>query len=194
MSGLKTWIARGSLISLASAVEFSSRFVRTAILSRLLIPSEFGTAVAITVVMGTAALITDIAIDKFVMVRSAEARALAAAHLLSIVRGVLLAIALILSAPYAAAFFGVPEASTSFALVAFITLIRSFEHFRITQVQRNHDYAPRTIAQLISQIMAVVVALPAAYILHDHRAIVVSFFAEAIFYCLATHRACACAI
>jgi O-antigen/teichoic acid export membrane protein len=187
LSGLKTWIARGSLISLASAVEFSSRFIRTAILSRLLIPSEFGTSVAITVVMGTAALVTDIAIDKFVMVRSAEARALAAAHLLSIVRGGLLAFVLFVSAPYAAVFFGVPEASASFALVALIVFIRSFEHFRITQVQRNHDYAPKTIAHLFSHLMALGVAMPAAYILRDHRAIIVSLFAEAISYCLATH-------
>jgi O-antigen/teichoic acid export membrane protein len=187
LSGLKIWIARGSLISLASAIEFSSRFVRTAILSRLLIPSEFGTAVAITVVIGTATLITDVAIDKFVMVRSDEARALAAAHLLSVLRGGLLALGLIVSAPYAAAFFGVPEASVSFSLVALITLIRSFEHFKITQVQRNHEYAPKALAQLLSQVSAVVVALPAAYILRDHRAIVVSFLTESIVYCIATH-------
>ncbi len=142
---------------------------------------------AITVVMGTAALVTDIAIDKFVMVRSAEARALAAAHLLSVVRGGLLAFVLFVSAPYAAVFFGVPEASASFALVALIVFIRSFEHFRITQVQRNHDYAPKTIAHLVSHLTALGVALPAAYILRDHRAIIVSLFAEAISYCLATH-------
>lgn len=137
--------------------------------------------------MGAAALITDVAIDKFVMVRAAEARALAAAHLLSIVRGGLLALGLIVGAPYAAAFFGVPEASTSFTLLAPITLIRSFEHFRITQIQRNHDYASKTIAQLASQVMAVVVALPAAYILRDHRAILVSFLTESVVYCVAGH-------
>ena len=142
---------------------------------------------AIAVVIGTASLITDVAIDKFVMVRPDDSRALAAAHLLAIVRGGLLALALIVCAPLTASFFGVPDSSASFGLVALIPFIRSFAHLKIVQVQRNHEYTPVTLAQLSSQGAALVAALAAAYILRDHRAIIVSFLTESIVYCIASH-------
>ena len=187
MSGLKIWITRGSIVSIAALIEFTSRFARSAILTRLLVPSEFGTTVAITVVVGTANLITDVAIEKFVIVRSDEDRALAAAHLFTILRGGLLALALIVSAPSAAAFFGVPQYSTSFALMALVPFIRSFAHLKIIQVQRNREYTPGTLTQVFAQSAALIAAVPAAYLLRDHRAIVVSLVTEALVYCIASH-------
>ena len=187
MSRLKTWIARASIISVAAAIEFSSRFARTAILSRLLLPAEFGTAVAITVAIGTAELVTDVAFDKFVMVNSDEDSSLAAAHILSIIRGVLLALVFIVSGPSIAAFFGVPQFSASFALVALVPFVRSFSHLGIVQVQRSYDYAPGTCAQLFAQAAALVAAFAGAYVLRDHRAILVSYVMEALVYCAASH-------
>ena len=187
VSALNVWIARASIISLAAVIEFSSRFARTAILSRLLAPSEFGTAVAITVVIATAGLVTDVALDKFVMVRSDEHKALAAAHMFSIIRGALIAMALIVSAPRTAAFFGVPQFSASFAILAIIPFVQSLGHLGITQIQRNYDYAPATLAQLFAQIGALIAVVPAAYVLRDHRAIIVSFLTEAVIYCIASH-------
>jgi O-antigen/teichoic acid export membrane protein len=187
VSGLKVWIARASIISVAAVAEFLSRFARTAILSRLLAPSEFGTAVAITVVIATAGLVTDVGLDKFVMVRSDENKALAAAHAFSIFRGALIAVSLILSAPYTAAFFGVPQFSGSFAILAIIPFIQAFNHLGIMQMQRHYVYAPATHAQLLAQASALTVVLPAGFILGDHRAIIVSFVMEALVYAIASH-------
>jgi O-antigen/teichoic acid export membrane protein len=187
VSGLKNWIARSSIISIAAVVEVASRFGRTAILSRLLTPSEFGTSVAITVVMSTAGLITDVAFDKFVMVRPDEDRALAAAHMLSIFRGGLVALTMILSASSIAAFFGVSQYSPSFALVAIAPLIRSFGHLGVAQAQREHNYVPSTLTQLFAQVAALAAVLSAAYMLRDHRAIVAGFLIESFTYCIASH-------
>jgi O-antigen/teichoic acid export membrane protein len=185
--GLKVWITRGSVISIGATIEIVSRFGRTAILSRLLVPSEFGTAVAITVVIGTAGLITDVAIDKFVMVRSDEDRALAAVHMLSLIRGALIALALIVSASNISQFFGVPQFSISFALIAIVPFVRSFGHLGIVQVQRTHNYFPSMLTQLLAQVAALVATLPAAYVLRDHRAILVILVIESLVYCVASH-------
>jgi len=184
---LRVWIGRGSTISLAAAIEFVSRFARTAILSRILTPSEFGATVAMTVVIGTAGLISDVAIDKFVMVRSDENRALAAVHMLSLIRGALIALALIAGASNISQFFGVPQFSISFALIAIVPFVRSFGHLDIVQVQRTHNYFPSMLAQLLAQVAALVATLPAAYVLRDHRAILVILVIESLVFCIASH-------
>ncbi len=140
-----------------------------------------------TVVIGTAGLISDVAIDKFVMVRSDEDRALAAVHMLSLIRGALIALALIVSASNLSQFFGVPQFSMSFALIAIVPFVRSFGHLDIVQVQRNHNYVPSMITQLLAQVAALIATLPAVYVLRDHRAILAILVIESLAYCIASH-------
>jgi O-antigen/teichoic acid export membrane protein len=187
LSRLKIWIARSSLISVAPAIEFTSRFARTIILSRILVPDEFGTAVAINVVLGTAQLVTDVALDKFAMVNDAGSESLAAAHVLSLARGVLVALALAAAAPALATLFGVPQFSGSFAVAALVPFVGSFSHIGIRQVQRNYDYAPEAIAFLFSNFAAILGLLLALFAFGDHRAIIVSFLTESVVYTVATH-------
>jgi O-antigen/teichoic acid export membrane protein len=186
---IKLWITRSSIVSIAPAVEFGTRFARTVILSRLLVKDEFGIAVAITVMLGIASLVTDVAIDKFAVIEADESgtEALAAAHMLSLVRGALLSLVLVASAPAIAALFGVPHSGTSFALVALVPLINSFVHLGIKQVQRHYDYVPETLCLLSSNFAAICTLLVAIWVLRDHRAIIASFLMEAIVYVLASH-------
>jgi O-antigen/teichoic acid export membrane protein len=189
ISKVKIWVTRSSIISIAPAVEFASRFSRTVILSRSLATDEFGIAVAITVMLGIASLVTDVAIDKFAVIEADESgrEALAAAHMLSLVRGGVLSLILAASAPLTAALFGVGDSADSFALAALAPFISSFVHLGIKQVQRHYDYAPETWCLLFSNGTAICALLIAVAIFHDHRAIVVSVLVEAAAYVLASH-------
>jgi O-antigen/teichoic acid export membrane protein len=189
MYWLKVWITRGSILTVAPVVEFASRFARTVILSRLLIPDEFGTAVAISVMLGTAALVTDISIEKYVVLKGGDgsAQVLAAVHVLSLIRGALLTLVLILLAPSIAAFFGVRQFSESFAIAGLVPFLASFAHLGIKQVQREHNYTPETIAQLFAHLIAVVSVIFAVHLFGDHRAMVASFLTEAVVYVTASH-------
>ncbi|MGA7383908.1 MAG: oligosaccharide flippase family protein, partial [Methylocella sp.] len=91
-SRLKLWAGRISWAAVPPLVLFAARFGRTVILSRLLSPGEFGIAVAITIVITTAEVATDVGLEKFVILKSAAdaRRALAAAHALMIFRGLLM--------------------------------------------------------------------------------------------------------
>jgi O-antigen/teichoic acid export membrane protein len=186
---IKPWIARSSIMSIAPAVEFGSRFARTVILSRFLARDEFGVAVAITVMLGIASLVTDVAIDKFAVIEADESgnEALAAAHMLSLIRGVVVTLILVAGAPAMAALFGVPQFSESFAFAALVPFIASFAHLGIKQVQRHYDYAPETLTILVSNLAAIFALVIAVRILGDHRAIIVSFLVEAVSFVLASH-------
>lgn len=117
-------------MSIGPAVEFGAQFARTVILSRFLARDEFGIGVAITVMLGIASLVTDVAIEKFAVIEADEngTEALAAAHMLSLLRGALLSLVLVASAPTMAALFGVPQSGGSFALAALVPFIASFAH------------------------------------------------------------------
>ena len=175
---------------MAPLVAFAASFGRTFILSRLLGPGEFGIAVAITIVVTTAELATDIGLDKFVLLKSAAGarQALAAAHALQIFRGLLLFAAIALLAVPAVTFFGIPQAVASFEFAALVPLVSSFTHLGIKQVQRDYDYRPEALARTASSVAGLAAAaLAAATILPDHRVIVLAFLVEAAVFAGASH-------
>jgi Polysaccharide biosynthesis protein len=178
------------LAAVAPLVAFAARFGRTVILSRLLVPGEFGVAVAIMIVITTAELATDVGLDKFVLLKSAaDARqALAAAQALQIFRGLLLSAAIAVLAVPAVTFFGIPQAVASFEFAALVPLVRSFVHLGIKQIQRDYDYRPDALAVAASSVAGLaVVALDAATILPDHRVIILAFLVDAAVYAAAGH-------
>ena len=178
------------MAAVAPLVEFSARFGRIFVLTRLLTPGEFGIVIAITIVIGTAELVTDVGLDRFILLKpTAEARqALAAAHALQIFRGLLLSAAIAVLAVPTVTFFGIPQAVASFQLAALIPLIRSFANLGIKQIQRDYDYRPEALAVTTSSVTALAVAaLAAATIMPDHRVIVLAFLVEAAVYVAASH-------
>ena len=186
MSRITKWMTRGLVVSVSPAVTFCSRLARNVILSRLLLPDQFGTAVAISLVLGLAGLVTDVGLDRFAMINTSP-RALAAAHVLLIARGCLLALALVVSAPLTAALFGVPQYAGSFAFVAIAPFLGGFVHVGIIQIQRDYNYGPESVAQLVANLAAIAAVFLAVRILRDHRAIVVGFVAKSLVYVILSH-------
>jgi O-antigen/teichoic acid export membrane protein len=182
---MKVWTKRVMTVGAGQITSFAARFIRNIILARLLLPDEFGTAVAINSVIGLA-VATDLGLDRFVMVRGTE-KSLSAAHFLSIARGLLTALALIALAPQAAALFGVPHASKSFAIAAGISALEALHHLGIRQIWRNYEYGPHATAQIAASVAAIAILYPAIGILHDHRAIIVSLGTEALVYVIISH-------
>jgi O-antigen/teichoic acid export membrane protein len=184
---LKLWLTRTSVLSIGPLLEVASRFGRTAILSRILVPTQFGTAVALSVVVATVGLVTDMAIDKFVMTRFDDHRALAAAHMVSLARGILLACAIVAVAPSVAAGFGVPQFSGSFALIAIVPLLQGLAHLQIKQIEGSYNYIPEMRAQLVSQVAAFVAVAVAAYLMRDNRAMAIGLIVQSGAYTIASH-------
>jgi O-antigen/teichoic acid export membrane protein len=186
MSRLRIWIARISMISIAPTVNIIVQFSRTFILSRMLAPNEFGTGVALSVALGTINLVSDVSLDKFAIVGT-DSEGLAALHVISLTRGLMLAAALAVSAPIVAQFFGVSQSADSFALTALVPLIYSFAHLGTKQVQRDFHYGPETVALVTSSVLGLAILIPAVFFFRDHRAIVASFLVEATAYMIASH-------
>jgi O-antigen/teichoic acid export membrane protein len=181
--------ALGSLASTAPLVEFASRFGRTIILSRFLSPTEFGIASALAVLMGIAELSTDLALDRILILRSVgdDREALAAAHRLSVARGGILALVVLVAAPWVAAFLGAPDNDWGFRAVAGVILLRSCTHLEMKQAQRDFRYAPDAMAYIAAHTAVFLAVYPAARLLGDHRAMIVVMFVECGTYVAVSH-------
>ena len=186
----KRLIRVGTLASAPQIFDFSTRFARTIILSRLLVPSEFGITVAIGVVVTIAELVGDLGVAKFLMSRPREKdrAALAAAHLLHLVRGVGLAAILAAAAPWIATIFAAPDSTAAFRWCAAIMLLRSVVHLGINQIQRDFRYGPEAAASVAARFAALAVVFPAIALWHDYRAMIVSLLVDAAIYVGMSHR------
>jgi O-antigen/teichoic acid export membrane protein len=183
---LRVWTSRVLVSGLGPAVTFGSRFAGNIILSRLLSPEEFGSAIAITTVLGIGGLVTDVALDRFVIIDGSK-QALASAHLISVVNSILLALVLVVISPEAARLFGVPAFAGSFALAAAFSALGGFAHLGIKQVQRDFNFVPEGVSQVAANFAGLAALCVGATVLHDHRAIVAGFGIQLAAYLVLSH-------
>lgn len=158
------------------------RFVRTIILSHVLAPSDLGAAVALMTILVGCEMITDVGLDRFVIVTVGKdrAQAVAVAQQISIGRAICLAAAIALFAPQLASVFGASEHLKGVAWLGLVSLIAGFRNWRLVQIQQEYRYGPDTFATVCGELAAVAVIFPAAEWFHDERAILVSLIAEAV--------------
>ncbi|HRD74725.1 MAG TPA: oligosaccharide flippase family protein [Hyphomicrobiaceae bacterium] len=135
---------------------------RNALLGYLLARGDFGIAASITLTLQTVEILTDLAPDRFLMQARAgeEAHMLGAAHAMSLARGTLIALLLVLAAESLAHFFGVPEARTAFMLMALTPLIKGALHLDHRLAQKRLDNRAYLATEVGGQAAAFIVAAP----------------------------------
>jgi O-antigen/teichoic acid export membrane protein len=186
MTSLRLWAGRLFVGGLAPISVYGSRFASNIILSRLLAPDQFGTAVAISALLGLGSLATDVALDRFVMIDGTQ-RGLSTAHLVTAAIGLTLTGILVAAAPFTAQLFGVGNFAGSFALAAAISGIAGFANLGVKQIQRNYNYGPDAIAQVAANLAGLIALLIAAMLLRTHRAIIVGLGVQSVLYVLLSH-------
>jgi O-antigen/teichoic acid export membrane protein len=159
---------------------FAMRFARTIILSRLLSPAHLGAAIALMTILTSCEMVTDIALDRFVIVsdRALRRQTLAATQQVAITRAVILAVAVAALAPLLASTFGDPDLTPAIRWLGLVSLISGFRNFGIFQIQQNYSYGPEAISNICGQVMSTIVILPAGLYFHDERAMLASLLVE----------------
>lgn len=188
---LLPWGRRLSAASIAPVGEFALRLLRTIVLSRLLAPDEFGIAMALVAVILAAELISDLGLDRYVMVaaRDALGRHLAAAHAVGVIRGLVQGLVILALSPVLAGVFGAGVYWPAFAAASIIPVIRGFSHLGIKQLQRDYQFAPEAIVTIAAQLAALAVTFGAALWLSSAWAVLPGFVAEALVMAVGTHLA-----
>jgi O-antigen/teichoic acid export membrane protein len=172
-----------------SFVDIGVAFVRMFILTHILGSYEFGFAAAISATYATVEQIADMAIYRFVSSspRFLHSEAIAAAHALTILRGLFLAgCILVFSYPISCTLAGCGN-WPSFAWLAPVTLIKSFEHLDIRVGERDYRYWPQLLASLASHGLGIVSLIIVGYESGSHYALIAYLLVQAAVYVVASH-------
>lgn len=172
-----------------SLTEISVAFVRMFILTHILGSYEFGFAAAISTIYATIGQITDVALYRFVgsNSRSVFIEAIAGAHALSLLRGLLLSCCiLIVSRPLACVFTGCEE-WPSFAWLALVMMIASFENLEIRVRERDYRYWPQLTASLVSHGSGIIALTVISYETGSHYGFIAYLLIQSTAYTLSSH-------
>lgn len=170
----KRLAGQGALLFAGFGAAQAFSFLRNAMIGHALSKGDFGIAAAITLVLQMIETLSDLGADRLIVQApdGDHPRFLAAAHLLLVGRGLLLALFLVASGPLLAGFFDAPHAATAFQLAALAPAIKGFLHLDIRLAQRNFDNRPQLIVDALPQAIAFALTLPVLMLTRDYTAVV----------------------
>lgn len=161
--GYKKEVIKG--VSWISLLRFSTRaltFVRLAILGRLLTPAQFGFFGIASLVLSLLELMTETGINVFLIQNKSHIKEyINSAWAVSISRGIILGLAILIAAPYIAYFFNAPQSYYTIALIAVVPFIRGFINPAIITYQKellfDKEFKLRSILFAIDVFISIVV-------------------------------------
>jgi O-antigen/teichoic acid export membrane protein len=152
-------------VSWVSAFRYATRgvaFIRTIILARILTPRQFGVFGIVSFALSFLEIITETGINVFLIQKKENYKHyLDTAWVVSILRGVSIAVVLFLLASPLSAFFNSPESLRLLQLVALVPLIRGFVNPAIVSLQKDLQFQKefwfRSLIFLFDTAIAIVV-------------------------------------
>ena len=149
------------------------QFLRNIIVARLVSPEDFGIAALFAMTVSFLEMISNLAVDTL-LVQSPNGEKLRfqqTSQLMMAVRGLGIALLLLLFAGPVARLFDIPTATWAFRLLAVVPLIRGLVHQDMSRFQRQLNFKPILATDIASQFISVLLAWPLAAWLGDYSAI-----------------------
>ncbi len=138
--------------------------VRTAILARLLIPAQFGTFGVANLVLAFLEIFTETWVNIFLVQEKGDIDAyIDTAWLISIIRGVLVFLVVLICAPFVSLFFKNPDSLAVIYLISVVPLIRGFINPSSIKLQKNllfgKEFGFKSVLFLVECLVSVLAAL-----------------------------------
>ncbi len=157
--------AKSFLIFGSQIVSLGLRFVSNIVLAWLLVPSDFGVAAVVFTIITGVALFADVGIyDSLIRHKDGDSEDfLRTAQTLTLIRGIVLYLAVFIIAPFAESFFDIPSLTQYLRIASVNLILMGFCSVKIINLQRNMQVIPGIVidflAQLISVVLVIVLAL-----------------------------------
>lgn len=162
-----------SWIGLLRIVTRGMSFIRTAVIARLLNPAQFGLFAIATLVLTLVETLTETGINSFLIQEKEHiSKYINSAWIVSIIRGTLISLAIIISAPFVAEFFKSSGAYELLLLVSIVPFLRGFINPAVVTFTKELDFHKefyyRTsiffVESLISIVLVFIFASPAGLV------------------------------
>lgn len=158
-------------VSWVGAYRASSRliaFVKTAIIARILLPAQFGIFGIAGLVLALLETLTETGINIFLVQEEEDVDSyIDTAWVVSIVRGVLIALAMIFLTPFIVSFFRVPEAKNILFLTSLVPLLRGFINPATAKFQKELMFDKEFRFKLPIYVIESVVAVALAFLTRE---------------------------
>jgi len=161
----------GSLLTIGNILSAVLGFARNILIARLISIEDFGITATFAIVLQFIEMSSNFSIDRF-LVQSQNGNQIdvqKSAHFFQLVRGILIAAILYVSADIFAKLFKVPDLTWAFQLLALVHILNACSHSDIIRIQREMRFKAKVIQDLIPQTISLVISLPLALYLEDYR-------------------------
>jgi len=150
---------QGTLLFVGFSAAQILSFLRNAVMAHVLSHGDFGVAATIFLVLQLIDVMTDFGVERFVLQdrEAGDDRVIGAAHTLQLVRGLLSAALLYLSAGALARLFQVPEATWAVELMAIILVLKGLSHLGLRLRQRHLDNRVAVLVEVVPQVVSLAV-------------------------------------
>ncbi len=202
-TGARTAAARGSRLLLIQKIFVGTlqmaggqgatqllNFARNLLIARLIGPEQFGLGLTCLLVVAFVEMASDFSWHRFIVQdEQGEAPSLQATlHTFLLVRGVILAAALLFGAGFLTQVLGVPsELQWTYQVLAVVPLLVGMTHLDVKRFQRRLRYGPDVASQCIGNLSGLLVGVAAAVMLGDYRSMLAAVVVRYTVATLVTH-------
>lgn len=130
-------------VSWIGGLRFSTRiiaYIRIAILARILTPAQFGVFGIAYLILALIEIITETGINVFLVQEKNENEYINSAWIVSIVRGIVISLVILVLAPFVISFFNSPESLQVLLLISVVPVIRGFINPSVVKFQKNLEF------------------------------------------------------
>ena len=164
-------------------------FVRLAVLGRLLTPAQFGYFGIAALLLSLLEILTETGINVFLVQKKGNINEyINSAWIVSIARGILLALIVFLSASFIATFFNSPDSYPVLVLVAIVPFIRGFINPAIISYQKDLHFQKEFQLRFFLFFTDVAISIIAGYVLRSPSAFVYGLIASALIEVLLSYK------
>ncbi|KKQ26769.1 MAG: Membrane protein involved in the export of O-antigen and teichoic acid [Candidatus Magasanikbacteria bacterium GW2011_GWC2_37_14] len=192
-TSLKSRVLKGGFwLGLGGSFEYGLRFLRNIILARILAPEAFGLMAIILAVNAALESFTQIGIKEAIIQSpdGEEDSYLNGAWWLSFVRAIGLFAIAMLSVPFIASFYNVPQNTIMFRISFFTILFNGTLSARAYIAQKKMDYKPWVIISSGGGTIGILAAIGLSLWLHSVWALVIGYVLEAAARCFISFIVC----
>lgn len=156
------------------------RFMRTIVITQLISVEEYGIATTFVIVVSFVGLVSDLALERFVVQdrQGDRPKFIAAVQLISLLRAGALTFLMVLIAGDVALFFDHPELTWAYQTIAIIAGMRGFIHMDVYRQQRSLRFGKTIAMEFASVVSCLIVVWPLAVWLGDARVMLAILITE----------------
>jgi len=147
--------------------------LKLAILARILVPAQFGLFGIASLVVAFLETLTETGINVFIIQDEGQVKEyINTAWVVSLLRGFLIALVIVISAPFVATFFNSPESLRILLLIALVPLLRGFINPAIVKFQKELQFHKEFIVRCAIGVFDAVLAIFLTYRLRNVESLI----------------------